>query len=179
MLLDVTPRPLALFAAPFVVLLGGCSSMERSNTAVQAQQQAVLATSREQMELIPPPSKNRFMTVRSLDSWQNPYLIVQAGMLELHVTVADANPSSFGAGGMLRPPGARRQELNVSLAKLSDAVTAIPQSAWPYGRVVAITEAAKTPASVLPTVRRNMELAVGTLNELGVVAYDPAEGNLR
>ena len=153
--------------------------MERPNTAVQAQQQAVLATNREQMEMIPPPSKNRFMAIRSLDSWQNPYVVVQAGMLELHVTVGDANPSNFGAGGMLRPTGARRQELNIRLAKLGDAITSVPQSAWPYGRVIAITEAAKTPANVLPTVRRNLELAVGTLNELGVVAYDPAEGSVR
>ena len=179
MLVGVNARFLALFAAPVALLLGGCSSTERAHTSVQAQQQAILETNREQMEMVPPPSKNRFMAVRSLDRWENPYVIVQAGMLELHVTMADANPSNFGAGGMLRPAGARRQELNISLAQMSEAVAAIPQGAWPYGRVVAITEATKTPANVLPTVRRNMELAIGTLNELGVVAYDPADGTVR
>lgn len=170
--------PALLTGAFLLVCLTGCQSTRPPAVSAQAEQSS-LASEREQMELIPPPSKNRFMSVRSLDSWQNPYVIVQAGMLELHVTLGDSNPSTFGAGGMLRPPGARRQELNVSLAKLSEAITSIPQSAWPYGRVVAIAEASKTPPAALPAVRRNLEAAVGALSDLGVIAYDPGEGNLR
>lgn len=159
--------------------LTGCHTGVRVQANARSEQQALVATRREQMEMIPPPSKNRFLAIRSLDAWQNPYLIVQAGMLELHVTVGDANTSPMGLGGMLRPVGARRQELNIDLNNLGEAVASIPQSAWPYGRVIAIAEATKTPASMLPTVRRNLELAIGTLSDLGVVAYDPTEGNLR
>lgn len=173
---------MAVLLSSLTPLLAGCSGdrpAKPPSVAARAEQQTHFASEREQLELIPPPSKNRFMAIRSLDSWQNPYLIVQGGMLELHVTVGDANPSPLGVGGMLRPMGARRQELNVSLASLAEAVTSIPASAWPYGRVVAITEPAKTPAAALPAVRRNLEIAVGTLNELGIVAYDPGEGSLR
>ena len=40
-------------------------------------------------------------------------MTVQGGMVTLHVVSADANTSHLGVGGMLRPMGARRQELNV------------------------------------------------------------------
>ena len=144
-----------------------------------AEQHAVLDTEREQLELIPPPSKNRYMAVHTFESWENPYITVQANMLTLHVLLADANTSNYGAGGILRPVGARRQELNIGLDKLGDAVSAVPQSSWPYGRVIALEEAHKTPRSAEPQVRRTMETAVSTLNDLGVVVYDLNEGKLQ
>lgn len=119
------------------------------------------------------------MAVRSIESWQNPSITVQPGMLELHVTVGDANPSPIGAGGMLRPVAAREQELNISLDKLGEAISSIPQSAWPYGRVIVLEEAAKTPRDAEPQVRRNMEVAINTLNDLGVVVYDLKDGLVR
>jgi hypothetical protein len=165
-----------------VALLAGCHGRGLVNAASASpgsEQRAVANTQREQLDMIPPPSKNRYMVVRSMESWQNPYITVQPGMLELHVTLADANPSPVGAGGMLRPEAARRQVLNISFDKLGEAMAAIPQTAWPYGRVIAIEEAHKTPAKAEPAVRRAMEMAVGTLSDLGIVVYDPVEGNLR
>ena len=129
--------------------------------------------------MIPLPSKARYMAVHSYESWENPYITVQPDMVTLHVLVADANTSPFGAGGMLRPTGARRENLNLSPAKLAEAISAIPQSAWPYGRVIAVEEAHQTPAKQEPVVRRNLETTVSTLNDLGVVAYDLNDGSLR
>ncbi len=143
------------------------------------QARAELETQREQLDLIPPPAKSRYMAIHSFDSWQNPYLTVQSGMLELHVTMADSNPSPIGAGGMLRPVGARRRELNIDLDSLGEAMSAIPQSSWPYGRVVVVAEALKTPPSAEPGVRRNMEVTISRLNDLGIVVYDMNEGSLR
>ena len=129
--------------------------------------------------MIPPPSKTRYMAVHSYDGWENPYITVQPAMVTIHVLLADANTSLLGAGGMLRPVGARREEVSVSPDKLGEAMSSIPQTAWPYGRVVAVEEAHKTPAKEEPVVRRNMEATVGTLNDLGIMAYDLVEGNLR
>ena len=129
--------------------------------------------------MIPPPSKNRYMTVHTFESWENPYITVQANMLTLHVLLADANTSDYGAGGILRPVGARRQELNIGLDKLGDAISAVPRSSWPYGRVIALEEAHKTPRTAEPQVRRTMETAVSTLNDLGIVVYDLNEGKLQ
>jgi len=160
--------------------LAGCHSHTASASPAQprAQVQAELETQREQMQLIALPTKSRYMAIHGLDSWENPYIIVQPGMLELHITLADANPTSLGVGGMLRPAGARRQELNIALDNLGEAITAVPQDAWPYGRVVAVEEPRKTPPSAKPSVRRNMEVAIARLNDLGVVVYDVNDGKI-
>jgi hypothetical protein len=159
--------------------LAGCKGPGAAapSSQVRAEQRAELETEREQMDLIPPPSKTRYMAIHSFESWENPYLTVQPGMLELHITLEDANTTPIGVGGMLRPVGARRQELNIDLDKVGEAMSSVPQDAWPYGRVVAIEEAHKTPPSAEPVVRRNLERTIRTLNELGVVVYDLSSGS--
>ena len=144
-----------------------------------AEHRAEVATEREQIAMIPPPTKTRYMAVHSFESWENPYLTVQANMITIHVLRGDANTTPYGVGGMLRPVGARREELNVGPEKLEEAMAAIPQNAWPYGRVVAVEEAHNTPAAQEPVVRRNMERTVGMLSDLGIMAYDLSEGSLR
>lgn len=165
---------------PFAgLLLAGCSGSPQQLAQNTAERHAEITTERQEMESIPPPTKSRFMAVHSYDSWQNPYITVQPGMVSLHILLADVNTVDFGAGGMLRPVGARRQELNLSPEKLAEALSSLPQSSWPYGRVVAVEEAHNTPAKAEPTVRRNLETTVGTLNDLGVVAYDMSTGTVR
>jgi len=163
----------SVLALPLVFT--GCSSgpaQGASAATLAEQRQEALATARQQMELIPPPSKTRYMAVRSLTSWENPYLTVQGGMVTLHVLMADANTSALGEGGMLRPVGARRRNLDVRVSDLPTALNAIPESAWPYGRVVAVEEAHEIPVSARPEVRRNVETVLKTLGDLGVVAYE-------
>ena len=176
--LGVTLRsicPLCLLSA---LTLSGCSSHIASTHQEHIQQRAEIETEREQLERIPPPAKSTFMSVHTFDSWQNPVLTVQPSMLELQVTLADANTTSIGVGGMFRPVGARRQELNISLDTLGDAISAVPASSWPYGRVVAIEEANKTPRSAEPAVRRNMEVTISRLNDLGIIVYDLSSGRV-
>ena len=71
---------------------------------------------------------------------------------------------------------ARRQDLNVRTSDLPAAINAVPQNSWPYGRVVAVEEAHDAPASARPELRRNMEAAMKTLNDIGVVVYEWQEG---
>jgi hypothetical protein len=159
----------------FPVFLTGCS---RSPSAVipastlAEQRREALDAARQQLDLIPPPSKSRYMAVHSLTSWENPYITVQGGMVTLHVLMADANTSGLGQGGMLRPVGARRQNLDVRVSDLPTALNAIPQSAWPYGRVIAVEEAHEIPVSARPQVRRNVETVLRNLGDLGIVAYE-------
>lgn len=156
--------------------LTGCSrttatAAQPSATLAEQQQQA-MESARQQLELIPPPSKTRYMAVRSLTSWENPYLTVQGGMVTLHVLMSDANPSQMGQGGLLRPVGARRRNLDVRVSDLPTALNAIPESAWPYGRVVAVEEAHEVPVSARAEVRRNVESVLKMLGDLGVVVYE-------
>jgi hypothetical protein len=92
-------------------------------------------------------------------------------MISLRILLADANTSSIGEGTMLRPTAARRQEVQLRPADLAAAVTAIPPSAWPYGRVIAVAE---EPANGKdrPKVRRNVETAIQQLNDLGIVVEE-------
>ncbi|MBS1822632.1 MAG: hypothetical protein JST61_11775 [Acidobacteria bacterium] len=173
-----TPAGRSFLAIVLSCTLGfaGCnrttpSANAPSATLSQAQQLA-LESARQQLELIPPPSKTRYMAVRNLNTWENPYLTVQGSMVTLHVLIADANTSTLGQGGLLRPVGARRRNLDVRVGDLPAALNAIPESAWPYGRVVAVEEAHEVPVSARAEVRRNVESVLKTLGDLGVVAYE-------
>jgi hypothetical protein len=161
----------AAFCLAAPIFLTGCNRAAAGTTVPTANPQ-VIESARQQMELIPPPSKTRYMAVHSLSGWENPYLTIQENMATLHVTMADANTSEMGVGGMLRPVGARRQDLTVRVSDLPAALNAIPENSWPYGRVVAVEEAHQTPAAERPAVRRNMEAAIKTLGDLGVVVYE-------
>jgi len=152
----------------------GCNRAKADGRIATASPREI-ETARQQMETIPPPSKSRYMAVASLTTWENPYLTVQENMVTLHVTLADANTTDLGTGGMLRPVGARRQDLNVRVSELPSALNAVPEDSWPYGRVVAIEEAHDTPAADRPAVRRDMEAAIKTLSDLGVVVYEWSE----
>jgi hypothetical protein len=160
------------------LLLTGCKSASAGTTIPTASPQAV-DSARQQLDLIPPPSKSRYLAIASLSEWENPYLTVQQNMATLHVTQADPNSSQIGVGGMLRPVSARRQDLTVRVSDLPAALEAMPESSWPYGRVVAIEEAHDTPPSALPAVRRNVEAAIKTLGDMGVVVYEWPEAGLR
>lgn len=161
-------RPLIALPVLTLALLAGCRSPNAPVTAANAQER--IDDARHDLSRIPPPSKNLYMSVNSLNQWQNPSLTVQEKMISLHVLMPDANPSDLGKGTMLRPEAARRQVLNIDPANLAEALNAIPQEAWPYGRVVAIEEAHDAPASAQPELRRTIEKAVDVLQTIGVVA---------
>jgi hypothetical protein len=147
-----------------------------AQTAVKAEQKAQATATeldgeRAQLALIPLPTKSMYVDIHEPSAWVNPYLSVGADMMSLRVTLADANPSTVGEGTMLRPAAARRQELQLRPGDLAKAVTAIPPSAWRYGRVIAIAEDPSAPKE-RPKVRRNVEAAIQQLNDLGIVVEE-------
>jgi hypothetical protein len=83
----------------------------------------------------------------------------------------------MGSGSYLRPTGARRQSLTIRLDELPSALAALPESAWPYGRVVAVEEAPGSPAPLRPKIRRNVEQTIQVLSELGIVIDEWNEPN--
>jgi len=146
--------------------------------AVTAEQQAqataqAKANTREQQRAalarIPLPTKSQYVNVHEPSAWQNPFLSVGADTIDLRITLADANPSEVGKGTMLRPEGARRQEIQVRPSDLADAVVALPDGAWRYGRVIAIAEVPGANPKDRPKIRRNVESAIQQLNDLGIV----------
>lgn len=127
---------------------------------------------RAQLARIPLPTKSLYMNVHDPSEWKNPFISVDANFLDLRVIMEDANPSTLGEGSMFRPEAARQQELQIRPGDLAKALLALPNRAWPYGRVVAIAESPEADRSKRPIIRRNVESAIQRLNDLGVVVEE-------
>lgn len=148
------------------------SKVATSAAAAEHQAQAVSAQKdqqRAQLARIALPTKSRYVDVHEPGAWSNPFLSFDAQMINLRITLEDANPSQIGKGGILRPSAARRQELQIRQKDLVDALIALPESAWPYGRVVAIEESPLADKKARPAIRRQIEATIQQLNDLGVV----------
>jgi len=103
------------------------------------------------LDSIPPPDPLKYPILSNMSGWKNPYLIVRddgIGFLDL------ANREIH----LLKP-----EEVQAELV-------ALPSSAWPYGRVVLVTQALpKAPSEQMKAdVRKNRALLLGTLKELDV-----------
>lgn len=174
------PRAYWLSVGLCAVLLAGCSGHQKAaedaaGEARKAQQQKMRAAAqdrdaaRQQLDQIPPPAKSRYLAVHTQETWENPFLIVGRETVNLRIIYPDANPSSLGQGGMLRPSGAREQAMDVRISDLPKALAAIPVNAWPYGRVIAVEEGTVLAKTDRPQVRRNVEATIQVLNDLGIV----------
>ena len=168
--------------------LAACSSSNQSATPAAPkptpqQKQAAIAerdTERQELEQIPPPAKNRYMTVHTKESWGNPFLIVGKKTVTLRVMNPAPPQSDVVPGNLMHPPNARRHDLELRLSELPEALAAIPEGSWPYGRVVAVEEDVVQARADRIQVRRNVETTIQMLNDLGVVVYEwPGAGMLR
>jgi hypothetical protein len=149
------------------------SSPEQPSRAMVRQARQAAQTKedaeRQQLEQIPPPSKTRYLSVRTKDAYSNPFLVVHPQTVTVTILYPDRDPNSFDAGGILRPVKARKQEIDVRLADLPQALAALPLEVWPYGRVAAIEESPSAPRKERVAIRRNVEAAIQILNDLGIV----------
>ena len=151
---------------------GAAPNSGPSRAAVRQERQAEqskMDAARQQLEQIPPPSKNRYLSVRTKEAYGNPFLVVHPQTITLTIIYRDQDPNGFSAGGLLRPAKARRQEVDVRPADLPEALAALSPDVWPYGRVVAIEESPTAPRTERVAIRRNVEATIQILNDLGVV----------
>ena len=166
----------------FAVAINTCHKEEQAvvgvaKTAVNAEHKAQqTATERDRnraaLAAIPLPTKSMYVDVHESGAWGNPFLSVDATTLNLRITMADANTSTMGQGTMLRPEGARRQELQLRPAELTQALIALPPGAWRYGRVIAVAESPLANPKDRAQVRRNVEAVVQQLSDLEVVVVE-------
>lgn len=148
-----------------------------AQNAVQAEHKAQAAASerdrqRAAMDAIPLPTKSLYVDVHEAEAWANPFLLVGADSFTLRVLQPETGAPSAAAGSVLRPAGARRQQLTLRPADLAAALIALPAGSWRYGRVIAIAEAPETAAKDRPKVRRNLETTIKQLNDLGLVVEE-------
>ena len=172
------------------LFFSGCHSNQQTgaNTQpsprqLQQQQARTLAknesTARVALEQIPPPLKHRYLNVHSTDAWENPFLTVHRDSLTLRVIFPQQTSSPVDGGTMLHPEAARKQELEIRMNDLPEALAAVPDFAWPYGRVVAIEESPTAARQDRVQVRRNVEAAIRVVNDLDVVVdeWNAPSGN--
>jgi len=177
---------IAATAAILAIAVVACHKEEQAvvgaaKNAVNAEHQAQAAAEarasagdkqREALSRIPLPTKSMYVDVHDPSAWSNPFLAVGPEAIHLRVVQADANTSDLGKGTMLRPEAARRQEIEIRPKDLADAMVALPQGAWQYGRVVAVAELPGAAAKDRPKIRRNVEVAIRQLNDLGIVVEE-------
>ncbi len=176
---------LACVVLPFTA---GCSRSGASNasgsraTAEQARKAARTKeeVAREELEQIPPPSKTRYLGVRSKEAYGNPFIEVHPDTVTLTIIFPDQRPDGFASGSMLRPAAARRQRVEVLPSDLPQALASLPPDVWPYGRVVGIAEPSAEARTERVAIRRNVEATIQVLNDLGVVVdeWSGPNGNL-
>jgi hypothetical protein len=181
-ILRTNARGFLAFALLLVISLTACHKEEQAvegvaQTAEKAEHQAQatateLDTERAELAQIPLPTKSLYIDVHDPSAWSNPFLSVGPEMITLRVLMPDANPTPVGDGSILRPEAARRQELQLNPGELGKAVAAIPAGAWHYGRVIAIAESPSAAAKDRPRIRRNVEIAIQRLNDLGIVVEE-------
>lgn len=127
---------------------------------------------RQELDSIPPPSKNVYMAIHTRQSWVNPFLVVSKSSVNLSVLYPDTGPANSPGSEFLRPVAARRRVLDLRVSDLSNALVATPAGVWPFGRVIAVEEDPTAPRQDRAQVRRNVEATMQILNDLGIVAYE-------
>jgi hypothetical protein len=140
----MTQSRLGLLAAIVAVLLS-CSA------APKAPDPTALATAR--ILAIPEPTPEKYRSLIHMKGWRNPYLIIRAD----GVGLLDADDH---LERILKP------------AELTQALGDLPPSAWPYGRVVAVTEnGVRGSADDDVKIRANRAIVAGTLESMHVLIH--------
>jgi len=88
--------------------------------------------------------------MRDMKGWQNPYLIIKVD----GVALLDAG---------------NHEEILLKAPELAQALAKLPASAWPYGRVVAVTENGVRAVGDDVPIRKNRAIVAGTLERLNVL----------
>lgn len=161
---------LAAFAS---LAVGGCrnsgNAFDMSHRA--AKWAAAKTSARQDLAQIPLPLKSVYLPIHQEAQWQNPYLSIGQSMIQLRIYLPDENASPIDRGGLTRLRSARKQVVNVRLAELPQALSSLPDGAWPYGRVVAIGREKETPQNRV-WFPSHLEITVRALEDMGVVDDD-------
>jgi hypothetical protein len=129
-----------------VILLAALTGCSKSAPVPEAETRTPTG-----LEAIPAPDPAKYPPLRNMGSWQNPYLVVRA--------------DGIGFVDM------SNRELHIlKLEEIPAELVSLPSSAWPYGRVVLMTQAVPKDASdqTKADLRKNRALLIGTLKELDV-----------
>jgi hypothetical protein len=130
--------------AVLVALLASCAKPPRAPEESAASPEA-------RLQQIPPADPQKYAGLRDMKAWRNPYLIIRID----------------GVG--LFDPANNEQHL-LKPDELPNVLSALPASAWPYGRVVAVAENSPTSSEDQKVaIRRNKGIVAGTLESMHIL----------
>ena len=140
------PSLAGLIAAAVVALTSCCAPKTPDPAALEARAAARILA-------IPPAAPEEYRAMTDMKGWRNPYLILRAD------GVALLDPDNH-LERILKP------------RELTQALGNLPPSAWPYGRVVAVTEnGLRGSADDSVKIRQNRALVAGTLESMHVLIH--------
>jgi hypothetical protein len=129
--------------AAVLALLAGCAKPPRASQET--------ASPEARLQQIPAADPQKYADMRDMKAWRNPYLIIR-----------------FDGVGLLDP--ANNEQRLLKPDEVLDALAALPASAWPYGRVVVMTEtAAPSSEEQRVGIRRNKGIVAGTLESVHIL----------
>lgn len=122
------------------------------SSAPQAADPAALeASASARIQAIPLANPEKYRGMRDMRNWRNPYLIIKTD----GVALLDSD---------------NHEEHLLKPTELAQALGNLPWSAWPYGRVVAVTEnGLRGSADDDVKMRQNRALVAGTLESMHVL----------
>jgi hypothetical protein len=132
-----------LFLGLAALILTSCSSSAKPpDTPAQPNPIA-------QIQALPPADTKQIARVGNMRNWKNPYLIVRID------------------GIALLDPADNEQKI-LTPDQVIGALGALPASAWPYGRVVAVAENPVRTDADKASLRKNRAVLAGALENLHV-----------
>lgn len=139
----------------------------------EASWNAAKQKARQELTQVPPPAKKAsyYSAIQYESQWQNPFISVETGTLQLRIYLPDENPSQIDRGGLTRLSAARKHTLTIRLGDLPRALTSLPNNAWPYGRIVAVGDALEAP-KYQAQLRRNLAITENALQDMGIQVED-------
>lgn len=97
---------------------------------------------------VPKADPAKYRDVRDARDWKNPYLVVHPDGIEI--------------------VGVTSRGSSIPIESIGAALGALPQSAWPYGLVVAVQDLGVVAPGDGPRIRANRKSPLRTLKQLGV-----------
>jgi hypothetical protein len=138
------PALTTIIVATLTFFLYSCTGSSGQDPA------ALDATAAARVMAIPATTPEKYRSMIDKKGWQNPYLIIKTNGVALLDTE-------------------NHEERILKPGELTQALGNLPASAWPYGRVVAVTENnVKVTGDDVP-IRKNRALVAGTLESLHVL----------
>lgn len=134
-----------------ISLLSFGSCKENAHVKVPSNEARMPSVKSELDPRIPPPDPKKYGYLQDNMTWENPFLVIERNGVSFKAQAASII-----------------EWQHISLDKLTSSLVNLPLTAWPYGKVVAVSEASLGSSNDFKEIKRNKTEAERILKSLGV-----------